>query len=146
MKGVEMNVLPKTILLAFALSATIPTVVAQDTGGTQFTLTAGTDYTFLGPGHPVDCPQCKSLFYATHLLNAPAGMVISSITVVDRKPDVNNHWKRCQIEVSCGVEEFSDANEHNKSCVGTPSCMVWRATDAAAGKEYDVINVRWRKK
>lgn len=117
---------------------------ATNPGGSQYTLTSGTDYTYVGPGQPVGCPQCKDLFYTTKAITSPAGTVITSIRVSDRSPKTNNHWYRCQVEVDCGVEEFSDVNVHNKSCIGTSACLVWRATDGREGSEQDVIDVQWQ--
>ncbi|SPE43775.1 exported hypothetical protein [Candidatus Sulfotelmatobacter sp. SbA7] len=112
-------------------------------GGTQITLTSGKDYTHY-TGGPVGCPQCKDGLYSTNPITAPAGKKITSITVSDRNPKKNNHWYRCQVEVSCGTEEFSDVTTHNQSCIGTSACLVWRATDGSNGNEYDVINVKWQ--
>jgi hypothetical protein len=107
----------------------------------------GGDYTFVGPGQPVDCPPvgggCKSEFYSTKPLTSPAGTVITAVEVLLRKPERNNHWYRCEVVAACGVAEFSDIKQPNKSCIGTPACLVWRATDGARGE--DTIRVSWRR-
>jgi len=140
MKSLSMVVLLLATLIVVKIS-----LIGQPVDHAQYVLTSGTDYTHIGPGHPVGCPQCKDLFYGTQPLSSPPGTIITSIQVSDRTPKSNNHWYRCQVEVDCSVAEFSDVNEHNKSCVGTRSCIVWRATDGRVGSEQDVIDVRWRR-
>jgi hypothetical protein len=118
--------------LFFALTA----MAFAQAGSQNYTLSAAGDYAYVGPGQPVGCPQCKDLFYA--VLHSPTGTKITSIVVVARRPTKNNHWYRCQLEVECGVQEFSDANQHNQSCVGTSTCIVWRATDSKSNQEDDI--------
>jgi hypothetical protein len=110
-------------------------------GSQTYTLSAARDYTHVGPGQPVGCPQCKDLFYAE--LRAPRGTKITKIEILDRRPHQNNHWYRCQAEVQCGVQEFSDVNQHNQSCIGTSACIVWRATDSKQNQEDD-IKITWQ--
>jgi hypothetical protein len=142
-RGARMNYLLRFAVASIVLLFAIPTHSAAP-GGTQYTLTSGTDYTYVGAGKPVGCPQCKDLFFSTKPLSSPAGTTITSIVVTSRSPTKNNHWYRCQREVDCATEEFSDVNVHNKSCIGTPACTVWRATDGRVGSEQDVIDVRWQ--
>ena len=118
-------------------------VARPQAGGTQYTLTSGSDYTHYTVG-PVGCPDCNDGFYTTKPITSPQGTTITSIQVVSRSPTTNNHWYRCQVEVNCGMEEFSDVNQHNKSCIGTSACLVWRATDGSNGNEQDVIDVKWQ--
>ena len=129
------------VFMVFLFSLPAPSAAP---GGTQYTLTSGSDYTHDKGNSPTGCPQCKDLFYSTKPITSPAGTVITSITVVDRTPKKNNHWYRCQIEVNCGVEEFADVNQRNKSCIGTNACIVYRATDGSTKNEQDVIDVRWQ--
>ena len=112
-------------------------------GGTQYILTSGQDYTHYTVG-PLGCPDCKDGFYSTKPIQSPPGTKIASITVVARTPTSNNHWYRCQVEVPCGFEEFSDVTDYKKSCVGTAACLVWRATDGSTRMEQDTINVTWQ--
>ena len=94
-------------------------------------ITPSTQRTRLHPlyGGARQLRRCKDGFYSTKPITSPSGTTITSIRVVSRSPTTNNHWYRCQVEVNCGVEEFSDVSVHNKSCLGTSSCLVWRATD-----------------
>jgi len=111
-------------------------------GVAQYTLTSGTDYTHVGPGHPVDCPNgCKDLYALTNPISVPGR--ITSIRVVQRIPPSNNHWSRCEREVPCGVAEFSDVADHTKSCIGSSAFGVWRATNGMTSSEQDVIEVTW---
>jgi hypothetical protein len=123
---------------AFMLAVSYPVLA----GVTQYTLTSGS-YTHYTVG-PVGCPNCKDGFF--YRIDAPAGTTITNITVASRwAPDPNNnHWYRCQVQVACGFEEFSDVNHHDQSCFGRSSCLVWRATDGSTGNENDVINVFWK--
>lgn len=141
-KGCPMNNSSRIAAVCAAMLLALSISRAQP-GGTQYTLTSGTDYTHYTAG-PVGCPQCKDGFYTTKPISSPAGTKITSIRVTSRTPTTNNHWYRCQVEVNCGMEEFSDVNVHNKSCLGTSSCLVWRATDGSNGNEQDVIDVQWQ--
>lgn len=141
-QGDPMNSSVKIAGICTALFMLSGIVFHAKPGGTQYTLTSGTDYTHYTVG-PVGCPDCKDGFYTTKPISSPAGTTITSIRVVSRSPTKNNHWYRCQVEVNCGMEEFSDVNVHNKSCVGTSACLVWRATDGSNGNEQDVIDVEW---
>jgi hypothetical protein len=121
-----------------------PTALAAP-GSQTYTLSSN-EYTYIGPGHPVDCANgCKDLFYSNRALASPAGTTITSVEEIDRRPkDKTNHWYRCQDQVPCGVAEFSDLNDHAASCVGHPACMVWRATNGRTGREEDDIRISWR--
>jgi hypothetical protein len=110
-------------------------------GSQTYTLSATRDYTHMAG--PMGCPDCKDLFYTTVALSSPAGTQITSVEILDRRPHQNNHWYRCEKEVQCGVQEFSDATQHNKSCIGTSACIVWRATDSQSNQEDD-IRLTWQ--
>jgi hypothetical protein len=133
------NVVALITVTATLMIAGTPVVMAQ-AGSQTYTLSAGT-YTYVGPGQPVGCPQCKDLFYT--MLHSPAGTKITKVEILDRRPHVNNHWYRCQAEVDCGVQEFSDVNQHSQSCIGTSACVVWRATDSRGNQEDDV-RITWQ--
>lgn len=126
------------LTLSLLLMSSLPSLAQA--GSQTYTLSA-TIYTYVGPGQPVGCPQCKDLFYT--ILHAPAGTKITNVQILDRRPHTNNHWYRCQAEVQCGVQEFSDVNQHNQSCIGTSACVVWRATDSKSNQEDD-IKLTWQ--
>jgi hypothetical protein len=131
-------------LLSIVFGSTVLTLTmsAALAGNTQYTLASG-QYTHYTIG-PLGCPKlCKDGFYFR--IDAPVGKVITKISIVDRTPHSNNHWYRCQAEIPCGFEEFSDVTpgKYNVSCYGTPSCLVWRATDGSNGNEQDILDVQW---
>ena len=123
-----------------SLLSFVACISVASAGVTQYTLVSGA-YTHYTVG-PLGCPNCKDGFY--YRIDSPPGTVITNITIIDRQPHDNNHWYRCQAQINCGFEEFSDVNQYNKSCFGTPSCFVWRATDGSNGNETDVVDVSWR--
>ena len=142
---VRFSVIGTIMFFALQLIGTKPVKGAP--GGTQYTLTSGTDFTPVNaPGHPVGCPQaCSTLYAITNPIYSPPGTVITSIQVASRTQ--HTPWHRCQVEIACGVEEFSDVNDHHRSCIGTRGCGVWRAWQAQGsqpGSEQDVINVTWQ--
>jgi hypothetical protein len=106
------------------------------TGTLDFTLQRVRDFHY--SGGDVDCPNCKDMFTA-RIAPPVAGTVITSVTVIARRPTSNNHWFRCQVEARCGRPEFSDPNDARLDCIGKTVCDVNRATDdGVPGYEDDI--------
>jgi hypothetical protein len=126
----------------FAYSLHSKTRIFKAPPGTQdFTLQRARDYTRTGGN--VDCPNCKDLFSAT--VNPPAvGDTITSMEVTGRRPEDNNHWYRCQVEVRCGRPEFSDPANPTEDCLGKTSCLVNRASDDGVGSYEDDIRMTYQ--
>jgi hypothetical protein len=110
-------------------------------GKQTFTLVRGRDFRFVHGD--VDCPNCKNMYCAR--LSPPApGAKITAISVSARRPTVNNHFYRCQVEAKCGVPEFSDPADARQSCIDKPSCNVCRATDDGVPNYEDDIAIEWK--
>lgn len=113
---------------------------AASTVTQKYTLQRARDYHH-GPS-PVDCPNCKDYFYA--LIVVPGGAQVTSIQWLARRPTVNNHWYRCEVEAKCGTPEFSDPSDSRLSCVGKSQCYVNRASDDGVGNYEDDIQVTYQ--
>jgi hypothetical protein len=110
-------------------------------GTLDFTLQRVRDFHYSGGN--VGCPKCKDMFTARIAPPVP-GAVITSVTVIARRPPNNNHWYRCQVEVSCGRAEFSDPNDARLDCLGKTACDVNRATDDGVGGYEDDIRMTYK--